>query len=168
MFGAINIDDMTKKVLSIKVGKTGYATVLQADGLAIIHPDKNVAMKVNSVTDPKLPGVVRAVHAKVIKGDRGIESYTYEGVSKIAAYAPVPGVKWFISINVPTAEVTESVAALGWISLTTILVVLILATIIIVFVRPQHCSADQDLGASGEHRGRRRSVRGQHGHSLQR
>lgn len=131
LFGAINIDDMTKKVLSIKVGKTGYATVLQADGLAIIHPDKNVAMKVNSVTDLKLPEVVRAVHAKVIKGDRGIESYTYEGVSKIAAYAPVPGVKWFISINVPTVEVTESVAALGWISLTTILVVLILATIII-------------------------------------
>ena len=131
LFGAINVEDMTKRVLSVKVGKTGYATVLQADGLVMIHPDNNVAMKINAVTDAKLPAVVRNVHAKVIKGDKGVEAYTYEGVDKLAAYAPVPGVKWFISINVPTAEMTESVSALTWISLVTIVVVLIIVGIII-------------------------------------
>ena len=131
VFGAINMETVTKKALSVKVGKTGYAYVLQADGMAIIHPNKDIAMKVNAVTDPKLPEMLRAVNSRVVKGNSGFESYTYESVEKMVAYAPVPGMQWYFGVNVPTAEMTESVSALTWISLITILVVLILAALII-------------------------------------
>ena len=131
VFGAINMETVTKKALSVKVGKTGYAYVLQADGTAIIHPNKDIAMKVNAVTDTKLPEVLRAVNSRIVKGNSGFESYSYEGVEKMVAYAPVPGMQWYFGVNVPTTEMTESVSALTWISLTTIIVVLILAALII-------------------------------------
>ncbi len=45
MYGAVDIASLTKKILSIKVGQTGYAYVVQKDGLTIIHPDTATAMK---------------------------------------------------------------------------------------------------------------------------
>ena len=131
VFGAINMDTVTQKALAVKVGKTGYAYVLQADGMAIIHPNKDIAMKVNAVSDPKLPEVLRTVNAKMVKGGSGFDSYTYEGAEKMVAYAPVPGMQWYFGVNVPAVEMTESVSALTWISLVTIVVVLILASLII-------------------------------------
>ena len=131
IYGSIGMDNLAKKVLAIKTGKTGYAYVLQADGLAIIHPSKDIAMKVNAVTAAKLPEVLRAVNAKMIKGSSGVDLYSFDGSEKMVAYAPIPGTKWSLGVNVPMVEVTESVQALTWISLVTILVVLILAAIVI-------------------------------------
>ena len=137
LFGAISMEEMTKRILSIKAGKTGYAYVLQEDGVAIIHPSKDIAMKVNAVKDAKLPEVLRNVNAQILKGEKGLATYSFEGVEKMVAFAPVPEVKWFMGINVPTAEMTESIAALTWISLITIIVVLILASLIIAWFARQ-------------------------------
>ncbi len=131
LFATVNMDKLAEKILAIKAGKTGYAYVLQADGLSIIHPNKDIMMKVNAVKDTKLPEVLRAVNAQIIKGDKGVSSYSFENVEKLVAYAPVPGMKWFLGINVPTEEITESISALKWISLVTIVVVLLVAAIII-------------------------------------
>ena len=131
VYGSIGMDGLTNKVQAIKAGKTGYAYVMQGDGLAIIHPSQDIAMKVNAVTDTKLPEVLRAVNAQIVKGEQGITSYTYDGAEKMVAYAPVPGLKWSLGINVPMAEVTGAVTALRTISLITIIIVLVLTAFII-------------------------------------
>ncbi len=51
LFAGVNMESLNKQVLAIKAGQTGYAFVLQADGLAIIHPSKEQAMKTNLLTD---------------------------------------------------------------------------------------------------------------------
>ena len=148
VFGAISMEDLTKKVSAVKAGKTGYAYVMQADGLAIFHPSPDIAMKVNAVKDTKLPEVLRNVNTQILKGEKGVASYTYDGVEKMVAYAPVPGVKWYLGINVPTAEVTESISGLRTISLITILIVLALAAVIIVMIARRIAKPIQALEAA--------------------
>lgn len=125
LFGAISMDDVANKVFAIKAGQTGYAYVLQQDGTAMIHPDKEIAMKVNALTDSKLPQALRTVNEHIVSGEPGVASYEYAGAEKLVAYAPIAGVKWYLALNVPKNEITGMVSDLSRISLITIIVVLI-------------------------------------------
>jgi len=51
MSGVVNLEAINKRVLAIKTGETGYAFVLQSDGLMIIHPDKALVLQKNGVTE---------------------------------------------------------------------------------------------------------------------
>ncbi len=133
LYGIVKLDSVTAKVLEIKTGRTGTAYVLQADGLSIIHPDKEKMMKENSLTDEKVPQSVKAINQRVVKGENGIGSYEYNGVDKWVAFAPIPGVKWFIAINVPKDEVAGAVSELTVISMVMIVVVLVVAALIIMW-----------------------------------
>ncbi len=132
LFAGVNMENLTKKVLAVKVGQTGYAYVLQGDGLVIIHPSKDVAMKLNGAKDNSLPPGLRATNEQMLKGEPGITRYEYQGVDKMVAFAPVPGVKWSLAITGPVAEVTGAVSALTMISAATIVVVLILAALAVI------------------------------------
>ena len=82
---------------------------------------KNFVLKANPVTDTNFPAELRAVFARVITGEKGVTEYSYAGIPRMLAFTPISGAKWFVSLNVPTTEVTESISALTWISLITIL-----------------------------------------------
>jgi len=52
LLGTIDMAGLAQKVLEIKMGQTGYAFIVQGDGLQIIHPDNEKAMKYNPLKDP--------------------------------------------------------------------------------------------------------------------
>lgn len=131
VYGTIKLDSLEKKVLGIKVGQTGYTFVIQKDGLAIIHPDQDLAMKANLLTDSKVSPAYKAVGERMVKGEKGVAEYEWSGESKTVAFAPVPGVSWFLAISVPTNEITGMVSSLTMISFLTIVVVLFIAGLII-------------------------------------
>jgi len=118
-------------VLSVKAGQTGYAFVVQGDGLKIIHPDKEMAMKSNSLKDSNADPQQKQVTERMVKGETGLATYSFQGTNNYYAYAPVPGTKWSLGITVPVEEVTNEVASLSAMSLTTIVIVLIVAALII-------------------------------------
>jgi len=134
--GVVNLESISERVLAIKAGETGYAYVLQRNGLMIIHPNKELIFKNNPLTDNNAPqGLKEFIHT-MTKGERGICSYTYEGVDNLTACAPIPGVNWSLAVTVPTAEVTGRLKQLTTISLVTTLGVLILAVFaVIIFAR---------------------------------
>jgi len=125
LYGTINMDDLAKRILEIKVGQTGYAFVVQGDGLFIIHPDKEVVFKQNILNDSKADAKQKEMITSMIKGERGIALYNdSQEIEKFIAFAPVPGVNWSFGITVPVNEITGSVSALKIISLLTIIIVL--------------------------------------------
>ncbi|TWH47177.1 methyl-accepting chemotaxis protein [Sporomusa sp. KB1] len=124
--GAIDMEGLTAKVLSTKVGQTGFALVAQQDGLTIIHPDKEVAMKVNPLKDSNVDPGRKAFTEKMIQGETGIVTLQTLGVDRYIAYAPIPLVNWEVALTVPIAEVTDTVSSLTTISMATIFVVLII------------------------------------------
>jgi len=134
--GVINLGSISKRVLAIKAGKTGFAYVIQDNGLIIIHPDKELILKTNLLVDNNPPQELKEFVHKMINGEKGISNYTYKNVEKLTAYAPIPGVKWSLAVTVPTVEVTESLKQLTLIAIIASITVLILTVFaVIIFAR---------------------------------
>jgi methyl-accepting chemotaxis protein len=127
LYGAVSMEDVTKRVLTIKVGQTGYAYVIQGDGLTIIHPDKEMVMKLNTLKDDAVDPRQKEAVARMVKGEKGLAQYEFQGVNKYIAFAPIPGVNWSLAITVPVSEATGAVSALTVISLVTIVIILAVA-----------------------------------------
>lgn len=132
-FAALRLDDVIKKVSEVKIGKTGYAYVLKGDGLTIANPNKELVMKDNPLKNDKLPPALRQNAERMVKGESGITRYEYNGVEKMVGFAPVASVGWSLAVTVPFAEATEVLSGLTWISILTIIVVLVIATGFIVW-----------------------------------
>ncbi len=136
LFAPTPVEAINKKVLAVKIGRTGYALIAQKDGLTIIHPDKEVAMKVNALKDPNADPGRKALTQSLANGEQGIVTLTAMGVERFYAYAPVAGVQWGLAVTVPVTEVTGAISSLTMISAVTIMTVLVIAgAIIALFAR---------------------------------
>ena len=132
LFGAINMEELSRKVLAIKIGKTGYAYMVQGDGLTIVHPDQAMVMKDNILQNPNAPRELKQTTEKMVKGDRGLTRYSYNGTDKMVAFAPIPNSRWSLALTAPVAEITEVLSSLTLISLATIAVVLLVAAVVVI------------------------------------
>ncbi|MDR3563366.1 MAG: methyl-accepting chemotaxis protein [Negativicutes bacterium] len=131
LFGATDFEILSQKVLSIKVGQTGYSYVLQGDGLVIMHPNKDLVMKSNGLTDDIYSPINKANNTRMVSRETGFSRYEYAGIDKMIAFAPVPGTSWSLAVTGPVAEMTGAISGLTTISLITIVVVLIISVLAI-------------------------------------
>ncbi|GMA99951.1 methyl-accepting chemotaxis protein [Pelosinus sp. IPA-1] len=125
--GTVPIDALISRVNEIKVAQSGYAYVIQGDGLIIIHPDKEQVMKTNILKDPNGNNQLKAVINKMVNGETGTGNYVDGGISKYVAYAPVPGTQWSLGINAPEKEIFVKLTPFLRSSLITIGLILIAA-----------------------------------------
>lgn len=126
----VDVSTITEIVSKIKIEETGFAYLLQNDGLTIAHPNKEAVMKNNMLKDEKVPADLKAVTEKMVKGESGVSRYNYEGIEKYVAYAPVKDLGWSLAVAVPAKEVYKRVAELMPIYIMTALLSII--TIIVV------------------------------------
>jgi len=85
---------------SQKIGKTGYAFVADTKGIAIAHPN---AEKIFALDISKEHGM-KDIARKMISGERGADSYMYQGVAKTAGFAPVESTGWSVCLALPDSE----------------------------------------------------------------
>lgn len=145
VFGSVDMKEFSETVQQRKAGQTGYAYVVQSDGLIVVYPNKEFVMKVNSVTDNQFSSDVKAVNARIAKGETGIESYEYQGKERYVAFTPLAGTKLRLAINVPKDEVYGAVSALTTITLITIVCVLIVASFLIALYARRLAKPIQEL-----------------------
>ncbi|WP_371374237.1 methyl-accepting chemotaxis protein [Sporomusa aerivorans] len=141
LFATVDMEGLAKKVTSTKIGKSGYAYIVQGDGTVIIHPDKNVILKLNTLTDDKISPELRKITEEMVNGANGIVQYKYADRERIVAYYPVEGVKWSLAVTAPIEEITDSLSKLLVTTIITILAVLALTALLIAwyarrFVKP--------------------------------
>ncbi|MBU2701481.1 methyl-accepting chemotaxis protein [Sporomusaceae bacterium BoRhaA] len=134
VYGAIDMGTIEKNVLNIKIGQTGYAFIVQGDGLRIIHPDKEQAMKFNPLADTGISSEEKNLNERMIKGEVGISRSVGKGNDKFVAYAPIGGVNWSIVLEVPVAEMTGVLSSLTTISFITIIAVLIVSGLFVIWL----------------------------------
>jgi len=134
LFGIINVSAVNDIVNGIKASETGYAYVLQNDGMTIFHPNKDMINKSNQLTDPNTSPDLKTIAEKAIKGKTGIGNYNYNGIEKYVAYAPIKDTTWSIGVTVPTQEVSAQLNTFTQTSLITILLVLIIAIGVIYYI----------------------------------
>jgi len=130
----IKLDSVIKLVSEIKASKTGYAYVIQKDGLIIFHPQQEMAMKVNLLKDEKVSASLKEATAKMVKGETGLARYSFNGDDKFIAYRPIPGTSWSLAINVPVDEVNEDLNKLKWTSVIIAVIVLGVSVMVAIWV----------------------------------
>ena len=123
--GTVTVDTLISQINGIKIAQSGYAYVLEGDGLTIIHPDKNLVMKQNNLTDENTTAQSKEITTKMTHGDEGISKVAQAGILKYMAYAPIPGMHWSLGIEVPEKEILVKLTPLIIVSLITIGLILI-------------------------------------------
>ncbi len=113
----------------------GYAFILNRDGTTIAHPQTDLVVKmdnnfVNIKNDPGLAELV-ALEQKMVQGESGFGSYSYQGTGKFMAYAPVSGLDWSLAVTVPRKVLFQSVEDLRIGFAVLILLTLAVVTLII-------------------------------------
>ncbi len=134
--GIIKLDDIEKIITSIKIGKTGYAYLIRGDGMVFVHPDKELMMKFNPLTDPNADQQIKEVFSVMVNEETGIKRYFYEGIDKYVVYSRVNGefdTKWSIGITAPVAELLSPLNALMLIFLFVAVVFISIAVLLVYF-----------------------------------
>ncbi|KJS16962.1 MAG: hypothetical protein VR69_07270 [Peptococcaceae bacterium BRH_c4b] len=110
--GNVNLAELSQKVSAAKVGKSGYAFMVQEDGLVITHPDQKLVMKYNALEDRDAQPEFKEAIVKMTAGKTGFTRYFFLGEDKYMAYAPIPGMKWSLGVTVPATYVTNQISHL--------------------------------------------------------
>ncbi|MGD8389323.1 MAG: methyl-accepting chemotaxis protein [Desulfobacteraceae bacterium] len=108
MTSLLKIDFLTEKIVSVKIGETGYPYMVDREGLVIAHPKPDHILKTNLA---KTPGM-ESIMAQMLAGKKGVDSYVFEGISKIAAFSPVKITGWSIGVTQPEDEFMGSAHAI--------------------------------------------------------
>lgn len=130
---AMNIDSINSYVLDRKFGKDGYAYVVGRSGLVFIHPSDKVALKVNPLTDAVAPELKEMTKA-AIDGKIGAREYEFQGISKYAGYASIPGTSWGVSTTQSKAEALSVISVIRNQSILIAGIAIVLAGVFMYFI----------------------------------
>ncbi len=96
----------TLPVDTIKIGKGGYAFILNKDGFAVAYPDKAKVLQVNFREHP--------FGKEMLRRKSGQVEYTWEGNTKYASFAEYTRLHWIVAASVPKGEILGSVNRMGY------------------------------------------------------
>ena len=126
-FGVVDLSSFSKKYIApIKIGKKGYAYMLDRKGNVIAHPDPKLIMNLNMNDLP--------FGHKIVKPDSGVDFYTWKGVKKMVAFQKVPATGWKVAAGAATDELMAPVRSMGRINLMVGAGVLVAAVLLILFL----------------------------------
>jgi methyl-accepting chemotaxis protein len=101
---AMELKLLTDIIDKIKIGKSGYAYIVNDNGLYVTHPVKENILKTNIFQVKGMETVAKMAE----QNKTGIVEYEIEGTPKVAAVVHEPLTKWDIVVAVPTAELYAS------------------------------------------------------------
>ena len=124
-----NTDFLAHLVSAKKIGKTGYAFILNDEGLILAHPRKELILKLHLLDQPGTAEI-----QKVLAGEKaGAASYRFEGVEKIVGLTRVNRTGWTVAFSQRRDEAIEPVNGILLILLASGVFFLVLTVAGIVF-----------------------------------
>jgi methyl-accepting chemotaxis protein len=69
-------------------GETGYPYIIKEDGVLVSHPKYDLLTPTN-IGDAKYGELANIVRNQMLKGEKGVGRYSFEGVDKYVAYVPL-------------------------------------------------------------------------------
>lgn len=101
----LDFDKITDHILSRRVGKKGYAMLVDIDGRIQVHPDRRIRQKrFDQLGISALADLV----AKMLAEHQGMVSYRYMG-NRVAAFTTVEQNGWIVAVSLPESEFAERV-----------------------------------------------------------
>jgi methyl-accepting chemotaxis protein len=90
----INFEKLSGHVSGTRIGATGYAYMADRQGVVLAHPNPAYVSTLNL----KKTAGVREIADEMLSGKSGVLPYTFEGIPKIAGFAPVPLKGWTVAV----------------------------------------------------------------------
>jgi methyl-accepting chemotaxis protein len=124
---SVYTDFFCKNLSNIKIGKTGYAYMVDASGIVLSHPDKS------KVSKPVENDLIKKVVSRIKNGEAvndDVAQYTYNGIPKLTGYAVISGTKWTLALVQDMSEVNASTVSMEKMIIIVGAITLILAILI--------------------------------------
>ena len=117
----ISIQTFASKFIdTVKIGESGYLTVLDDKGTVISHPDKTKITKLN-IPDTFSWG------KEVVSNPSGMVSYSFEGEKRILFFKKSDATSWIIASIIPEKELFAQAYAIGlFIAIAAVIMVLVI------------------------------------------
>jgi methyl-accepting chemotaxis protein len=104
----LKTDYLVERIKEVKVGTSGYAYMVDQNGIVIAHPNQEFILTNDIKTNQGMEDIVKAMLA----GESGVHYYSYGGVEKVAGYDPVEITKWSVVATQPVDEMMAPVRAM--------------------------------------------------------
>ena len=117
---------------NLQVGSTGSAYICDQNDYTIAHKDANMVLSrdrtiEDAKTDTNLAKLA-SIETKMTQGEAGFDEYSYKGITKMLAYAPISGTNgWSIGVNVYKDEYLQSTYNSIVINLVVIFIAVLIA-----------------------------------------
>ena len=130
LFGSRPIEEFSQFTNEIKFLNTGNAYLINNKGDVVAHQNKKfVDEKFNVIkskeNDPEYKDFIN-IEKKMVKGEKGIGDYTFDGIKKYVVYAPIEATNWSLGICVNEDDLLSQLKSLkiefGSISLVVIII----------------------------------------------
>jgi len=120
----INLKLILDVISQIKIGKDGYAFVVDRQGRLVAHPDISLVLRGTDMS--RLAQVAAALSPN---GDNGapVDATNRAGVPVLSAHATIPALDWIVFVELPTAEAQQPVVNAGLRALALLVLGLIIA-----------------------------------------
>ncbi|MDQ5985926.1 MAG: Sensor histidine kinase RcsC [Syntrophus sp. SKADARSKE-3] len=121
LIAEVNATQLWQEVSQIKIGKSGYAYLVDGNGRFIAYQDISEVLKQYGSDMSKMPPVADFING-ISEDMRQIHEYVglvHEPV--IGLNAPVKGIKWAVIVELPTREAYASVTRMKWFLLVLLL-----------------------------------------------
>ena len=127
--GLMKVSFLSAKINEIKLGETGYAYMINKEGVVIVYSDPSQVLKLNLAKEEGMENVMR----RAIAGETGVQEYTFKGIDKYAGFSPVKTTGWSIVTAVPVQEMVQSVTTTRNIIIVGVIIFALLAIVISYF-----------------------------------
>jgi methyl-accepting chemotaxis protein len=124
----LKADFFTQLVANRKVGETGYAYMINREGIILAHPKVEHILKLNVSTVKEMSGI----NEIMTSGKSGVAEYVFTGVKKIAGAAPVGINGWSVAVTQNADEFLQAVDHIRNIILAVVVIALTVAAIILI------------------------------------
>jgi methyl-accepting chemotaxis protein len=125
----MNASALTDIVTRKKQGETGYAYMVDREGIIISHPNPEYLLKLNL---KDLQGM-ESIASAMLAGQSGVSSYVFKGTKKIAGYAPVPLKGWSVALAQDSEELLRAAHAIRNSIIIVTLITLLVVSLVVFF-----------------------------------
>ena len=119
----LDFERITAIMRAIHVGHKGYAFLVDSEGRNLVHPQQPPY----TLGPESGPASLRGMLEDMTRGGTGWQNYHFEDEDKVAAYAPVPALKWSVAATIPVKEFRQEADAIRTRVLQVVVIVIILA-----------------------------------------
>lgn len=137
----LELSEMIKK---IAFGKTGSAYMINSKSNSIAYMDKSMPLnQYNSIKEAEKDPSLKAIadmQKKMIAGETGLSSYTFNGKEAYGGFAPVKKENWSITVILDKSELLSELDSLK-LSITVSSLIFLIGALLIIYIISEKLSA---------------------------